>query len=69
MLLAENGEQLYERDGFLIIVKNDYFEIIKNDGEQVRSEECPFYDELNSRERNELAGYLNSNGAYLHIQN
>lgn len=69
VLLAENGEQLYERDGFLIIAKNDYFEIIKNDGEQVRSEECPFYDELNSRERNELAGYLNSNGAYLHIQN
>ncbi len=69
VLLAEDGDQLYERDGFLIIVRKDSFEIVKSDGQQARSEDCPFYSELNSRERNTLADYLNGNGAYLHIQN
>jgi hypothetical protein len=69
VLLAESGSQLYERDGFLVLIKEGNFEIYKNNGEQARNEECSFYNELSSHERNTLADYLNGNGAYLRIPN
>lgn len=68
VLLTESGDQLYERDGFLIIASADRFEIYKNDGEAARSEECPFYNELRDKERGSLVAFLNGNSAYLHIQ-
>ena len=68
VLLTESGQQLYERDGFLIVANEERFEIYKNDGTAARSEECSFYNELREKNRGEIVNFLNSNGAYLHIQ-
>lgn len=68
VLLTESGQNLYERDGFLIVASVERFEIYKNDGTAAKSEECSFYNELRDKERGAIVNYLNSNGAYLHIQ-
>ena len=68
ILLTNSGDQLYERDGLLIVANADRFELYNNDGAAVRTDDCAFYNELREKERGELVGFLNNNAAYLHIQ-
>lgn len=68
VVLTESDQQLYERDGFLVVAGSHGFQIYKNDGTDARSEECPFYKELSEKDNSSLVGFLNGNGAYLHIQ-
>ena len=68
VLLTESGQQLYERDGFLIVATSERFEIYKDDGSAARSEECPFYNELREKDRGTIVDFLNGNSAYTHIK-
>ena len=66
ILLTDSETKLYERDGFLVKLNNNTVEIIKNDGNTARSEDCPFYDELSGSDKDEIQNRLNG-GAYLLI--
>lgn len=67
IILTEEGERLYERDGFLILADEDDFDVYNNDGDTVDDEECSFYDELDDLEDESIVGFLNGNSAYFHI--
>ena len=67
IILTSEGEQLYERDGYLIVANEKQFNIFKNNGETVKNKECSFYDELKGQKREALVNFLNGNSAYFHI--